>query len=94
MSAGTELTPAARVSADLDDLVDVISMALHVEGGNDEADDALDELVRRLNVHSNLTWRFERWWNFNDGSDSPDALFEISRRWLQVEDAFRAAMET
>jgi len=94
MSADIELTPAARVSADLDDLVDVISRALHMEGGYDEADDALDELVRRLNVHSNLTWQFERWWNCNDGPDSPETLFEINRRWLQVEDAFRAAMET
>jgi len=78
------------MSADIDDALMVVSEAV---AGNETAEQALDVLVNQLNKHSQLTWRFERWWNFNDGSDSPDALFEISRRWLQVEDAFRAAME-
>jgi len=78
------------MSAGIDDALMVVSEAV---AGNETAEQALDVLVNQLNKHSQLTWRFERWWNFNDGSDSPDALFEISRRWLQVEDAFRAAME-
>lgn len=88
-----ELEPAARLSADLDDLVEVISRALHLEGGYDKADDALDELVRRLNAHSNLTWNFARWWDVNTGPVNSEYAALYTRRWNDVMAAFRAAME-
>lgn len=93
MSADAELTPAARLSAGLDDLVEVISRALRLEGGYDEADDALDELVRRLNAHSNLTWEFARWWDVQTGPVNSGTVAEGNRRRYDVMAAFRAAME-
>lgn len=91
MSADTEqLTPAARLSAALDDALMVVSEAV---AGNEPAEQALDELTRHLNAHSQLTWQFARWWDVQTGPVNSDTIAEGNRRWYQVMDAFRAAME-
>ena len=79
----TELEPAVQLSAGLDDALMVVSEAV---AGNEQAEQALDELVRQLNAHASLTWRFDRWWNYRAEPVNTD-------RWFEVVAAFRAAME-
>lgn len=85
-----QLTPAARLSAAVDDALMVVSEAV---AGNEHAEQALDELTRHLNAHSQLTWQFARWWDVQTGPVNSDTIAEGNRRWYQVMDAFRAAME-
>lgn len=85
-----EVAPAERLSAALDDALMVVSEAVV---GNEPAEEALDELVRHLNGHSQLTWQFARWWDIQIGPVNSETVAEGSRRWFQVMDAFRAAME-
>ena len=91
MSTDTaQLTPAARLSAAVDDALMVVSETV---AGNDGAETALDELVRHLNGHSQLTWQFARWWDYQTGPINSDTIAEGNRRWHDVMAAFRAAME-
>lgn len=90
MSGAVELAPAARLSATIDDALMVVSEAV---AGNEDAETALDELVRHLNGHSQLTWQFARWWDYQTGPVNSETIVEGNRRWFQVMDAFRAAME-
>lgn len=90
MSGVVELEPAARLSATLDDALMIVSEAV---AGNEPAEQALDELVRHLNGHSQLTWKFARWWDCQIGPINSETIAEGSRRWFEVMDTFRAAME-
>jgi len=91
MSADAELTPAARVSAGIDDALMVVSEAV---AGNETAEQALDVLVNQLNKHSQLTWRFSRWWWYVQTNQSISATdSEVNQRWSQVMNAFKAAIE-
>ncbi len=86
-----ELSPPAQRSAHLDDLVEIVSLAL--PAGSEEAEGALDELVRVLNAHSNVTWYFARWWDVQTGPVDGKFGAVSTRRWLDLMTAYRAAME-
>lgn len=85
-----KLDPAAHLSAALDDALMVVSEAV---AGNEPAEQALDELVRQLNGHSQMTWHFARWWDYQTGPVNSETAAETTLRWFQVLAAFRAAME-
>ena len=91
MSADTEqLTPPARLSAALDDALMVVTEAV---AGNEPAERALDELVRHLNGHSQLTWHFARWWDCQTGPVNSETIIKNNRLWFQVVEAYQTAME-
>lgn len=85
-----QLTPAARLSARLDDALMIVSDAV---AGNEEAEQALDDLVQQLNAHTNVTWYFARWWDINIAAVDGVYAVEYTRRWLDLMNAYRAAME-
>jgi len=85
-----ETTPASAASADMDDAVMVLSQAI---AGDELAEAALDELVRHLNAHSNVTWALARWHDVNTGPVTQNFSVLYTRRWLEVMNALRGALE-
>lgn len=86
----TELDQA-RLSAELDDAL--LMLADAVEHCSDDANTALDLLVRHLNAHANVTWYLARWWDVQSGPVTTGFAALSTRRWLDVMAALRAALE-
>jgi hypothetical protein len=54
---------------------------------------ALTDIRRTLQAHMDVTWYLARWHDHQIGGVGLNFSVEYTRRWLQLMDAFRAAME-
>jgi hypothetical protein len=74
-----------------------IKLALDVLAGfvnNDQVGlYALADIRRTLQAHLDVTWYLARWHDQQVGGVGSGYAAEYTRRWLQLMDAFRAAME-
>lgn len=82
--------PQAPRDVDLDEALLIVSEAV---AGDERVEAALDELVRHVNAHSNVTWALARWHDVNVGPVTTSFGTLYARRWLSVMDALRAALE-
>lgn len=82
--------PAAPRPADLDEALLIVSEAVALD---ERVEAALDELVRHLDAHANMTFAFARWWDVQIGPVTSQFGVMSTRRWMQLMDAFRVAQE-
>lgn len=83
------ITPAP-MPADITQALDVVAGFVN----NDQVGLlALTDIRRTLQAHMDVTWYLARWHDHQIGGVGLNFSVEYTRRWLQLMDAFRAAME-